>query len=104
MSELVDKALAEVEASPTKTLPKPKLRQLYGMNLDDKGVAAFWDRIKYPAYEKILPNIKSKLTSVGVLANQEDGALVKKAEELLSGALSEREEQEIANQIKTYAK
>jgi len=103
VSELVDKALAEIEGSSTKTLPKPKLRQLPGMNLEDKDVADFWDRINYPAYEKILPELKSKLSSKDyVSGNDTDGEMLKKAEILLSSALSEREDQEIADQAKRY--
>lgn len=101
MSEHVDKALAEIEASPTKTLPKPKLRQLPGMNLEEKELAEFWNRVNYPAYEKILSELKSKLSKDFVSGNKtEDGEMVKKAEHLLSSALSEREDQEIADQAK----
>lgn len=98
----MDKAIAEIEASPSKTLPKPKLRQFPGMNLGDKEVAGFWERINFPQHEKILPLIKTKISSNAIqTSSDQEGSLLERADKLLSAALSEREDAEIADQAKT---
>lgn len=99
--ELCDKALADIEASPDKTLPKPKLIQYPSVNLDEKSVKEMWNLLKYPEYEKFVPKVKSLLTS-NQLSTKKEFNLIDKAKELLSRALTEREDKEIQEQINVF--
>jgi len=99
--DLCEKALAEIEASPSKTLSKPKVHQFPGVNLDEKDVNEMWKRLNYPENEKILPRVKELLSS-NQLKTVKDFNMLQKAEHLLSSALAEREDKEINDQLKAY--
>ncbi|CAL8109467.1 unnamed protein product [Orchesella dallaii] len=101
LSDLCEKALAEIEASSTKSLSKPKVHQFPGVNLDEKEVTEMWKRLNYPDNEKIVPRVKELLSS-NQLKTVKDFNMVKKAEHLLSSALAEREDKEINEQLKAY--
>lgn len=83
-------------------MPKPKVHQYPGVNLDEKNVTAMWQQLNYPEQEKYVPLVKTILGSGKVTSA--DLNLHVKAKELLSSALSEREEVEIQDQIQAYEK
>ncbi|ODM95824.1 28S ribosomal protein S27, mitochondrial [Orchesella cincta] len=101
LSDLCEKALAEIEASPTKSLSKPKALQFPGVNLDEKEVAEMWKRLNYPENEKIIPRVKELLSS-NQLKSVNDFNMIQKTENLLSSALAEREDKEIEEQLKAF--
>lgn len=101
ISELCDVALAEIEASPTKTLAKPKVHQYPGVNLDEKNVTNMWLELNYPNQEQYVAKVKSLLES-GKISTAKDLNLINKAKELLSSALSELEDKEIKDQLQAY--
>jgi hypothetical protein len=103
VTELLEKASATLEASPTKSLPPPKLPKIPGiLTLSDKELQSFWkDTMKLPDYSKILPQVKSSLESPSFPKSNTIN-LLQSAEKLLSSALSEREESEISEQVNTY--
>jgi small subunit ribosomal protein S27 len=100
LAALVETKLKVIEDSPDKTLPKPKLKRTYGMNLDKEGVAWLYAKLNLPDYGKIVPSVKAtldrnKLTSV-------DAPLIPKVEELLKKAIAENASKEVSNQVQLY--
>lgn len=101
VSELCDKALAEIDASPNKKLTKPKVLQLPGVNLDEKDVNEMWEHLSYPEHEKFVPSVK-KLIDSKLIPVASDQNLMSKTEQLLSGALAEREDKETKAQLQLF--
>ncbi|CAG7837470.1 unnamed protein product [Allacma fusca] len=100
LAALVESKLKVIEGSPDKTLPKPKLKRAYGMNLDKEGVAALYARLNIPDYGKIIPSVKATLDSNKIVSV--DAPLIPKVEELLKKAITENASMEVTNQIQLY--
>lgn len=93
--------MAEIEASPTKTLARPELTQYPGGNLDKKDVDAMWEKFNFPDYLPILTNIKQLLSSSEVPTSK-DVSLLPKAEEYLKKHLAEKSSVEAERLCRQY--
>ena len=89
-----------IESSPDKTLPRPKLKRVPGMNLDKDSVDKLFQQFSVPDYSKIIPAVQTVLKSNKIPTA--DVSLILATEQTLKKILPEQERVEAEKQAKAY--
>jgi len=102
VTEMATARLAIVESSPDKTLPKPKVRAVPGLNLEPKEITEMFTKLKWDNSAKHLSSVKETLSSSKLSTTNLN--LIEKTEELLSNAIDANEKLEIEAQQNNFKK